>query len=108
MVEVGWLRSLGADGLARLLERRPEGCREPVPLALSELAERLVEPAAVLAALRRLERPAVQVVEVLAALGGVDVDRAEVARLLARRGRWTWIGSSLTWLIWACSRAAPC
>lgn len=82
MVEVGWLRSLGADGLARLLERRPEGCREPVPLALSELAERLVEPAAVLAALRRLERPALQVVEVLAALGGVDVDRAKVARLL--------------------------
>jgi len=82
VVEVGWLRSLGADGLARLLERRPEGCREPVPLALSELAERLVEPAAVLAALRRLERPALQVVEVLAALGGVDVDRAKVARLL--------------------------
>ncbi len=82
MVEVGWLRSLGTDGLTRLLERRPEGCRAPVPRALSELAERLVEPAAVLAVLRRLELPAVQVVEVLAALGGVDVDRAEVARLL--------------------------
>lgn len=82
MVEVGWLRSLGTDGLARLLDRRPEGCRAPVPRALSELAERLAEPAAVLAVLRRLELPAVQVLEVSAALGGVDVDRAEVARLL--------------------------
>ncbi|HEX6655852.1 MAG TPA: hypothetical protein VF153_06535, partial [Candidatus Limnocylindria bacterium] len=63
MIDVGWLRSLGTDGLARLLERRPEGCRVPVPRALSELAERLAEPAAVLAVLRRLELPAVQVVE---------------------------------------------
>ena len=56
MVEVGWLRSLGADGLARLLERRPEGCRAPVPRALSELAERLAEPAAVLAVVAALRR----------------------------------------------------
>jgi len=82
VVEVGWLRSLGTDGLAGLLERRPEGCLAPAPRALSELAERLVEPAAVLSVLRRLELPAVQVVEALAALGGVDVDRTAVARLL--------------------------
>lgn len=82
MVEVGWLRGLGEDGLAALLERRPEGCLAPVPRSLPELAERLVEPAAVLAVLRRLELPSVQVVEALAALGGVDVDRAAVVRLL--------------------------
>ena len=82
MVEVGWLRGLGPDGLTRLLERRPEACLTPVPEALSTLAERLAEPAAVVAALRRLDLPGVQVVEVLAALGGVGVDRATVARLL--------------------------
>ena len=82
MVDVGWLRSLGTDGLTELLERRPEGCFAPAPEALSELAERLAEPTAVLAALRRLDLPTVQVVEVLAALGGVAVDRAAVGRLL--------------------------
>ncbi len=82
MVEVGWLRSLGPEGLARLLERRPEGCLPPVPRALSELAERLAEPAAVVALLRRLELPVVQVIEALTALGGVGVDRGAVTRLL--------------------------
>jgi hypothetical protein len=82
VVEAGWLRSLGTDGLTRVLERRPEGCRAPVPRALSELAERLAEPAAVLSVLRRLELPAVQVVEALAALGGAEVERTAATRLL--------------------------
>ncbi|WP_173040909.1 helicase-associated domain-containing protein [Phytohabitans flavus] len=53
-----------------LLRRRPEGLAVPQPVSLSELAERLATPAATVAALRRLDRPTLQVAEALAALGG--------------------------------------
>lgn len=82
MTDSGWLRALGQDGLAALLERRPEAAGPPVPVALSELAERLDEPYAVLGAMRRLDRPTLQVAEVIAALGGEDVDRAALVALL--------------------------
>lgn len=87
MVDVGWLRGLGEDGLAALLERRPEALAAPVPGALSEVAERLDESSSVLAVMRRLSLPTVQVAEVVAALGGTAVERAGVWRLLdpARR-----------------------
>jgi hypothetical protein len=86
MVDVGWLRSLGEDGLTALLERRPEAGAAPAPAALSELAERLAQPAAVVAAMRQLDRPTLQVAEAVAALGGERVPRAEVDRLLGASG----------------------
>jgi hypothetical protein len=86
MDDVGWLRSLGEDGLAALLERRPEAMAAPAPVALSELAERLAHPAAVVAALRRLDRPTLQVAEAVAALGGEQVATAEAERLLGVSG----------------------
>src|SRR5829696_2330943 len=82
MVDTSWLRSLGPAGLAALLERRPEALVPPAPRALSELVERLDESSAVLAVMRRLDLPTLQVAEVLAALGGEAVSRAAVSRLL--------------------------
>ena len=39
MTDRGWLRALGEDCLAALLERRPEATAPPVPVSLSELAD---------------------------------------------------------------------
>ncbi|MEV4535967.1 hypothetical protein AB0J82_19300 [Asanoa sp. NPDC049518] len=64
-----------------LLRRRPEGLAVPPPVSLGELAERLATPAATIAALRRLDRPVLQVAEALAALGG-RAERAILDRLL--------------------------
>src|SRR5215207_6681404 len=86
MVDAGWLRSLGEDGLTALLQRRPEGLAAPTPRALSELAERLAQPAAVIAAMRRLDRPTLQLAEAVAALGGEAVARVAVERLLGAEG----------------------
>jgi hypothetical protein len=77
MTGAAWLRGLGADGLAALLRRRPEALAPPVPTSLAEMSERLAAPGSVVAALRRLNRPTLQVAEVIAALGG----HAEPARL---------------------------
>ena len=82
----GWLRGLGPDGLAALLDRRPEAVVPPDPLGLTDLAERLAEPSAVIAALTRLDRPTLQVAEVITALGGTGVSRAAVQRLLGVPG----------------------
>jgi hypothetical protein len=70
VVTAAWLRRLGEDGLVDLLRRRPEGLAVPPPVSLGELAERLSTPAATVSALRRLDRPTLQVAEALAALGG--------------------------------------
>src|SRR5262245_11032328 len=75
-----WLRTLDADQLAVLLARRFEVIR-PAPTSLPQLAERLHHPESVLPALRRLDRPTLQVCEVAVALGG-DTTRSEVHRLL--------------------------
>ncbi|BCB84244.1 hypothetical protein [Phytohabitans suffuscus] len=81
MVTAAWLRRLGEDGLADLLRRRPEAMAVPPPVSLGELAERLATPAATVAALRRLDRPALQVAEALTALGG-QAGRPALDRLL--------------------------
>jgi hypothetical protein len=81
MIDAGWLRGLGEEGLASLLRRRPEVLAPPVPASLAELAERLGTPGSVLAALRRLDRPTLHVAEAIAALGG-QTDRMALDRLL--------------------------
>ncbi len=81
MIDTAWLRALGENRLAALLDRRPESVRAPAPACLAELAGRLDHPRSVLAALRRLDRPTLQVTEALAALGG-EADRAALDRLL--------------------------
>jgi hypothetical protein len=80
-IDAGWLRRLGGDGLAALLRHRPEALAAPAPSSLVELAERLDTPGSVLAALRRLDRPTLQVAEAIAALGG-RTDRTALDRLL--------------------------
>jgi len=69
------------DRLRTVLERRPD-LAAPPPRTLAALAERLVQPASVLAAYERLDRSAQQVAEVLALLPA-PVELATVARLLA-------------------------
>jgi len=81
VVTAAWLRRLGEDGLTDLLRRRPEVLAVPPPVSLGELAERLATPAATVAALRRLDRPTLQVAEALAALGG-QAERPVLDQLL--------------------------
>ena len=81
MTDVAWLRELGEGGLAALLRRRPEALAAPSPVSLIELAERLAMPASVVVAMRRLDRPTLQVAEAIAALGG-RTDRSALDRLL--------------------------
>lgn len=81
MTDVRELRELGEDGLAELLRLRPDTCVAPVPASLAELAERLATPASVVAALRRLDLPTIQVAEAIAALGG-RAGQPELDRLL--------------------------
>lgn len=85
-IDAGWLRRLGGDGLAALLQRRPEALAPPAPSSLAELAERLDTHGSVLAALRRLDRPTLQVAEAIAALGG-RTDRAALDRLFNTTNR---------------------
>jgi hypothetical protein len=75
-----WLRSLGEDRLAMVLTRRPE-VLQPPPTSLSMLATRLQHVGAVSAAMRRMNKPTIQVAEALAALGGT-VHRDDLSRLL--------------------------
>ena len=77
-----WLRGLGEDGLAGLLTRRPEAATPP-PESLVALAQRLMKPGTVIAAMRRLNRPTLQVGEALAALGA-PVPRATLVALLGK------------------------
>jgi len=79
-VDAPWLRALGEDRLADLLARRPE-VMTPAPSSLTELALRLSDAASVLAALRRLVLPSVQVAEAVAALSA-RTDRPALDRLL--------------------------
>ncbi|HSV64902.1 MAG TPA: helicase-associated domain-containing protein [Mycobacteriales bacterium] len=81
MIDAEWLRGLGEEALAALLLRRPETIVPPRPVSLGELAERLVQPASVISALRRLDRPTLQVTEAVAALGG-EPERAALDTLL--------------------------
>lgn len=64
----GHLRSLGPDGLARLVSERGDAVAEPRPRALGELAERLLRPGSVRRAAVRLSLPCLEVAEALAAL----------------------------------------
>jgi hypothetical protein len=81
MTDVAWLRGLGEDGLAALLRHRPEALAAPSPVSLAELADRLAMPASVVAVMRRLDRPTLQVGEAIAALGG-RTERCALDRLL--------------------------
>jgi hypothetical protein len=79
-VDARWLRRLGDERLAGVLGRRPEAAT-PAPASLAELAVRLSEPATVVAALRRLVLPSVQVAETLAARRCI-IERPDLDRLL--------------------------
>jgi hypothetical protein len=81
MFTAGQLRGLGEEGLTALLRRRSEALAVPAPESLAELAERLAGPLATVTALRRLDRPTLQVAEAIAALGG-EVARPVLERLL--------------------------
>src|SRR5436190_17427118 len=79
------LRELGESGLVELLRRRPDLLAPPAPESLADLAERLTMPAGVVGALRRQDRPALQVAEAIAALGG-RAPRATLDHLLGVAG----------------------
>ncbi len=81
MIEVAWLRALGAEGLERLLRLRPDVVMTPQPRSLGELADRLSASWSVVSALRQLDRPTLQVAEALAGLGGAAA-KADLAQLL--------------------------
>ncbi|MDG4832091.1 helicase-associated domain-containing protein [Solwaraspora sp. WMMD1047] len=81
MIDATWLRALGEAELDALLRRRPDATAAPLPASLAELADRLNQPRSLIAALRQLDRPTLQVAEALAALGG-EADRTTLDRLL--------------------------
>ncbi|HZM76506.1 MAG TPA: helicase-associated domain-containing protein [Candidatus Limnocylindrales bacterium] len=83
MIDMVWLRGLGSDGLERLLHRRPDVVFAPAPRSLTELAQRLSASWSVIAALRQLDRPTLQVAEALAGLGGAAT-KTDLARLLGK------------------------
>jgi Helicase conserved C-terminal domain len=74
------LRKLGEERLIELLRRRPDAA-DPALKSLGQLAARLADPMSVVAALRRLDLPTLQVAEAIAALGG-RTDRPALDRLL--------------------------
>jgi hypothetical protein len=75
-----WLRELGEARLVELLRHRPDAA-DPALTSLGQLAARLADPMSVVAALRRLDLPTLQVAEAIAALGG-RTDRPTLERLL--------------------------
>ncbi|MBB5874488.1 hypothetical protein F4553_007922 [Allocatelliglobosispora scoriae] len=83
MIDAMVMRDLGEHGLTGLLQRRPDALTAPVPLSLTELAERLSTPRSVVGALQRLNRPTLQVAEAIAALGG-EADPITLRHLLGR------------------------
>lgn len=64
-----WLSRLADDALAAVLDRRPDAVLGRPPSTLGLLAERLSHPASLVAALRGLSTPGLQIVEALQALG---------------------------------------
>lgn len=76
-----WLGGRTADQLADLLAARAEVMYPPPPDTLGELADRLSRGAGVRAALYRLDRPALQVVEACQVLGD-GVSRTRLADFL--------------------------
>ncbi|HET8600859.1 MAG TPA: helicase C-terminal domain-containing protein [Segeticoccus sp.] len=83
-----WLSGLDEAELVELLEERPDVVHHPAPRDVLELAERLDHPMSLSAAVTRLPRPAVELLQVLLALGGsATLDRA--AQLLRPVG---WAG----------------
>ena len=81
MSDVAWLRGLGPQRLAVILRHRPDLAGPPVPRTLWELADRLSHREPAFVAMRRLDRPTLQVAEALTALGN-EADRATLDRLL--------------------------
>lgn len=75
------LRLLGPDGLAELLELRPDVVAPVLPLSLHELAARLHHPHSATLAVQRLDTPTLQVVEALVHLGPAG-DRAALVQFL--------------------------
>jgi hypothetical protein len=80
MLDQHALRTLGEEGVAALLRRRPD-LLNPPPASLTELAERLTDPHSLSLALSAFDTPTIQVAEALAAIGS-GADRAQVERLL--------------------------
>jgi len=79
----GWLAGLDRADLARLLANRPEVLLAPEPRSLTELSQRLGgSPASLVAALRVVPVPCVQIVEALTALGD-SASLNELTELLA-------------------------
>src|SRR4051794_13997852 len=65
----GWPAGRDAGAVGGVLARRPDVALGRPPATLGELAQRLAHPASVLAALRSLPLPCLQVMEALQALG---------------------------------------
>src|SRR5258705_11692269 len=78
------LRELGEHRLVELLRQRPDAA-DPALKSLGQLAARLADPMSIVAALRRLDLPTLQVAEAIAALGG-HTDRPAVDRQLGATG----------------------
>src|SRR4051812_25613209 len=76
-----WLAGLDAEAVSGVLDRRPDVVLGRPPATLGELAQRLAHPASVLAALRSLPLPCLQVMEALQALGEPR-SRARLVELL--------------------------
>ncbi|MGI5270541.1 helicase-associated domain-containing protein [Nonomuraea sp. CA-218870] len=88
---LGWLRTLDEDRLARVLTHRPDALAAPWPRRLDTLAQRLSNGFAVMAALRALPLPCLQLAEACLVLnrptagrltGFLAAPRAEVDRWL--------------------------
>jgi hypothetical protein len=90
-----WLGCLSAEELARVIANRPEALRSPWPRHLRALATLLADPGATTGTIRRLPRPAVQMLHAMAVLPsgatrrelagllGVEVADADLAEVLA-------------------------
>ncbi|WP_084962411.1 helicase-associated domain-containing protein [Thermoactinospora rubra] len=90
---LGWLRTLDEDRLARVLTHRRDAIAPPWPRRLDTLAQRLGNGLAVMAALRNLPLPCLELAQVCLVLGTptarevaafVDADAGEVAEWLER------------------------
>lgn len=72
---LGWLRTLDEDRLARVLTHRPDALAAPWPRRLDTLAQRLTNGFAVMAALRTLPLPCLQLAEACLVLTRPTADR---------------------------------
>lgn len=80
-----WLAGLDRSTLAGVLANRPDVLLAPEPRSLAELAQRLSTAESLVAVLRALPRPGVQLAEAALALGGVT-SLTELSALLAGDG----------------------